>query len=57
MSPPAVPRHGKVFVLASFLDQPGIPGDVGGARYALAHSGLRLVATDRLEKIYLWEYR
>ncbi len=54
---PAVPRHGNVFLLASFLDQPGIPGDVGGARYALAHSRLRLVSTDHLEKIYLWEYR
>src|SRR5437588_3833859 len=55
--PPAVPRHGRVFLLASFLDQPGIPGEVGGARYALAHAGLRPVATDHLEKIYLWEYR
>jgi hypothetical protein len=55
--PIAVPRHGRVFVLGSFFDQPGIPGDIGGARYALAHSRLRLVSTDRLEKIYLWEYR
>jgi hypothetical protein len=46
-----------VFLLASFLDQPGIAGEVGGARYALAHSRMRLVHTDHLEKIYLWEYR
>lgn len=52
-----VPRHGKVFLLASFLDQPGIAGNVAGARYALAHSRLRQVSTDHLEKIYLWEYR
>jgi hypothetical protein len=52
-----VPRHGRVFLLASFLDQPGIAGDVGGARYVLAHSRARLVSSDHLEKIYLWEYR
>jgi hypothetical protein len=52
-----VPRHGRVFLLASFLDQPGIAGNVGGARYVLAHSRLRQVSTDHLEKIYLWEYR
>jgi len=54
---PAVPRHGKVFFLASFLDQPGVAGEVGAERYELAHSRLRLVKVDRLEKIYLWEYR
>jgi hypothetical protein len=52
-----IPHHGRVFVLASFLDQPGIAGYVGGARYALAHSRVRLVSSDHLEKIYLWEYR
>ena len=54
---PTIPTHGKVFLLASFLDQPGIAGDVGAARYALEHSRLHLVHTDRLAKIYLWEYR
>jgi Dolichyl-phosphate-mannose-protein mannosyltransferase len=54
---PALPRHGGVFLLASFLDQPGIAGEVGSARYQLAHSHLRLVHTEHLEKIYLWEYR
>jgi hypothetical protein len=54
---PTLPRRGRVFLLASFLDQPGIAGDVGEARYALAHSRMRLVHTDHLEKIYLWEYR
>jgi hypothetical protein len=53
----SVPRRGKVFLLASFLDQPGIAGEVGSARYALGHSRLHLVGTDHLEKIYLWEYR
>jgi hypothetical protein len=52
-----LPKHGTVFLLASFLDQPGIAGEVGAARYALQHSRMRLVRTDHLEKIYLWEYR
>jgi hypothetical protein len=54
---PSVPAHGKVFLLASFLDQPGIAAEVGAARYALDHSRLHLVQTDHLAKIYLWEYR
>jgi hypothetical protein len=54
---PTLPKHGRVFLLASFLDQPGIASDVGGARYALQHSRMHLVHTDHLEKIYLWEYR
>jgi uncharacterized membrane protein len=54
---PTLPTHGKVFLLASFLDQPGIASDVGGARYALQHSHRRLVHTDHLAKIYLWEYK
>ena len=56
-SKPTIPSHGKVFLLASFLDQPGIPSEVGGARYALEHSRLHLVRTDHLAKIYLWEYK
>jgi len=52
-----LPTHGRVFLLASFLDQPGIAGEVGAARYGLEHSRLRLVRTDHLSKIYLWEYR
>ncbi len=54
---PSLPRHGRVFLLASFLDQPGVAGEVGGARYALQHSRMHLIHTDHLEKIYLWEYR
>lgn len=54
---PRVPRHGAVFLLASFLDQPSVAGQVGAARYTLQHSRLHLVRTDHLAKIYLWEYR
>jgi 4-amino-4-deoxy-L-arabinose transferase-like glycosyltransferase len=52
-----VPKHGRVFLLASFLDTAGVAGEVGGARYQLVHSHLRPVSTDHLEKIYVWEYR
>jgi uncharacterized membrane protein len=54
---PQIPKHGKVFLLASFLDQPGIAGQVGAAKYELDHSGRHLVHTDHMAKIYLWEYR
>ena len=54
---PRIPKHGTVFLLASFLDQPGIPGDVGSARYELDNSHRHLVRTDHLAKIYLWEYQ
>jgi uncharacterized membrane protein len=53
---PSLPARGRVFLMASFLDQPGVAGDVGAARYALDHSRRRLIATTKLEKIYVWEY-
>jgi hypothetical protein len=52
-----VPKHGRVFLLASFLDTGGVAGEVGSARYVLAHSRLHLASSDHLEKIYVWEYR
>jgi 4-amino-4-deoxy-L-arabinose transferase-like glycosyltransferase len=54
---PSIPAHGRVFLLASFLEQPGVPSSVGLAKYALARAHRRLVATTTLEKIYVWEYR
>jgi 4-amino-4-deoxy-L-arabinose transferase-like glycosyltransferase len=54
---PKLPQHGRVFVLASFLDQPGMAAQVGAAKYTLDHSRRRLTFTDHLEKIYVWEYR
>jgi hypothetical protein len=52
-----VPKRGRVFLLASFLDTGGVAGEVGSARYVLAHSRLHLASSDHLEKIYAWEYR
>jgi hypothetical protein len=54
---PSIPAHGRVFLLASFLEQPGVPSSVGLAKYALARAHRRLIATTTLEKIYVWEYR
>jgi hypothetical protein len=54
---PKLPRHGHIYLLASFLDQPGVPGAVGTAKYTIAHAGMKLVSTQTLEKIYVWEYR
>ena len=54
---PNLPRHRPVYLLASFLDQPGVPGEVGTAKYTIEHAGMKLVRTQTLEKIYVWEYR
>jgi uncharacterized membrane protein len=54
---PYVPPKGGVFLLASFLDQPGVGATAGTAQYAIAHSGRRLVARHRLTQIDIWEYR
>jgi hypothetical protein len=53
---PTVPGRGGVFLLASFLDQPGVAGTVGSAEVTL-RQGRRLVATNHREKIDIWEYR
>jgi hypothetical protein len=53
---PKVPGRGGVFLLASFLDQPGVAGTVGSAEVALRQDR-RLVATNHREKIGVWEYR
>jgi 4-amino-4-deoxy-L-arabinose transferase-like glycosyltransferase len=53
---PVIRGHGGVFLIASFLDQPGFAGKVGTAKYDLARTR-RLVSTNTREKIYVWEYR
>ena len=54
---PTVPPHGQVFLLGSFFDQPGFATEVGNARVAIKQAHRHLVGTQKLEKIYLWEYR
>jgi uncharacterized membrane protein len=53
---PTVPGRGRVFLLASFLDMPGVAGQVGSAEVALRR-GRRLAGTDHREKIAMWEFR
>jgi hypothetical protein len=52
-----MPGRNGVFMLASFLDQAPVATAVGSAKWVLAHSGRRLVHTDRRTKIVTWEYR
>ncbi|MGZ4235806.1 MAG: glycosyltransferase family 39 protein [Solirubrobacteraceae bacterium] len=54
---PQIPAHGQVFVLGSFFDQPGFASEVGNARAAVKQAHRRLVGTQKLEKVYMWEYR
>jgi hypothetical protein len=52
---PAPPPKGRVFVLASFLEDPRLRDQVGATRSTLAGQR-RLVATDDAEQIRIWEY-
>jgi hypothetical protein len=52
-----VPRRGRVFLLASFLDTGGVAGQVGAVKDALIHYRGRPILTDRLQKIDVWEFR
>jgi hypothetical protein len=51
-----MPRSGRVFVLASFLEDPGIAAQVGTGRYDLAQKPHRLIRTFKRERIRIWEY-
>lgn len=54
---PAVPARGRVFLLASFLEDPRTASIVGSARHELAHGPRRLVASYPREKIDLYEFQ
>jgi uncharacterized membrane protein len=51
-----MPRSGHIFVLASFLEDPGIAAQVGTGRYDLGQKPHRLVRTITRERIRIWEY-
>jgi uncharacterized membrane protein len=51
-----MPRSGHVFVLASFLEDPGIAGQVGTGRYELGQKPHRLIRTIKRDRIRIWEY-
>jgi uncharacterized membrane protein len=51
-----MPRSGHVFLLSSFLDDPGIAAQVGTGRYDLGRRPHRLIRTIERERIRIWEY-
>jgi dolichyl-phosphate-mannose-protein mannosyltransferase len=54
---PRVAGHGGVFLLASFLEDPGRAAQVGTAKHALTRGPRRLVSRGGREKIDFWEFR
>ena len=54
---PTVPGHGGVFLLASFLEDPGRAAQVGSAERALGRGPRRMVSRGGREKIDFWEFR
>jgi uncharacterized membrane protein len=51
-----MPKHGHVFLLASFLDDPGIAAQVGTGRYDLGRKPHKLIRTITRDRIRIWEY-
>ncbi len=51
-----MPRSGRVFLLGSFLDDPGIAAQVGTGRYDLGRGQHKLVRTITRDQIRIWEY-
>jgi uncharacterized membrane protein len=50
------PTSGHVFLMGSFLDDPGIAAQVGSGRYSLGRRPHRLIRTINRERIRIWEY-
>jgi hypothetical protein len=51
-----MPKHGHVFLLASFLDDPGVSAQVGTGRYDLGRKPHKLIRTITRDRIRIWEY-
>jgi hypothetical protein len=51
-----MPHQGRVFLLASFLDDPGIAAQVGTARSALDQQQHNLIRGFKRKEIRIWEY-
>jgi hypothetical protein len=51
-----LPRGGHVFLMASFLDDPGIAQQVGTGRYDLSQRPHKLIDTINRKRIQIWEY-
>jgi hypothetical protein len=54
---PSVPASGRVFLIASFLqDDPGLASEVGSARWNLGHGTRRLISSNTDRQIQVWEF-
>jgi Dolichyl-phosphate-mannose-protein mannosyltransferase len=51
-----MPTRGRVFLLGSFLDDPGTAQALGSARYELGQKPRHLIDSDNLKRIHIWEY-
>jgi hypothetical protein len=51
-----MPTHGHVFLLGSFLDDPGTAAQVGSGRYELGQRPHRLIRSISRKRIHIWEY-
>jgi uncharacterized membrane protein len=51
-----MPQSGHVFLLGSFLDDPGIAAQVGTGRYDLGRKPHKLIRTITRDQIRIWEY-
>jgi uncharacterized membrane protein len=51
-----MPKRGHIFVLASFLDDPGIAAQVGTGRSELGQGSQRVLRRIDRERIRIWEY-
>jgi hypothetical protein len=51
-----MPKGGHVFLMGSFLDDPGIAAQVGMGRYDLSRRPHKLIRTINRKRIHIWEY-
>ncbi len=51
-----MPTSGHVFLMGSFLDDPGIAAQVGTGRYDLSRHPHKLIRTINRKRIHIWEY-
>jgi uncharacterized membrane protein len=51
-----MPTSGRIFLLGSFLDDPGTAAQVGSGRYELGRKPHRLIREISRKRIHIWEY-
>jgi hypothetical protein len=51
-----IPKSRHIFLMGSFLDDPGIAAQVGSGRFTLDQRQHRLIRTITRKRIHIWEY-